>query len=259
MTISEIPDPVFREAVDAIDAGDVGRLDRLLSENPRLVRDRLDYGEGYFERPYLLWFVAENPVRNERLPAIIAQVTAVILDAAKREAAASLREQADGALGLVCSGRVPRECGVQRELIDVLGDAGANLDGALVPALAHREVDAAEHLLKLGAKLTLLAAVCTDRSAEVARLARAAGPNERQAALAGAALYGHAASLALLIDLGADVDAFSPPGSIRTARRCTTPSTRARSTPSRCWWRQAPGSTSRIASTQERRFSGPNT
>jgi hypothetical protein len=208
----EILDPQFREAVSAIDAGDVSALERLLAAHPRLVRERIDGGEGYFRRPYLLWFVAENPVRNGTLPGNIAQVTRAILQAADGQRVDSLREQIDYALELVCSGRVARECGVQHELIDVLGDAGADPDGALIPALAHRELAAAERLLERGARLTLLAAVCTGRSDDIARLVRTASADQRQAALAGAAFYGQAETLAVLIDLGVDLNAYSPPG-----------------------------------------------
>jgi ankyrin repeat protein len=205
-----ISDPVFREAVSAIDTGDVGALERLLAAHPRLVRERIEYGEGYFQRPYLLWFVAENPVRNGSLPENIAHVAATIVMSARRAGVESLREQLDYALGLVSSGRVARECGVQDELIDLLAAVGAEPDGALVAALAHRELAAAERLLAHGARLTLLAAVCTDRSADVTPLAQTAGPAERQLALAGAALYGRPRSLATLIDLGVDVNAYSP-------------------------------------------------
>jgi peptide-methionine (S)-S-oxide reductase len=203
-------DAQFQDAVDAIDSGDAGRLERLLAEHPRLVRERVDGGEGYFRRPYLLWFVAENPVRNGRLPANIAEVTRVILLAA--EGVESRQEQVDHALGLVCSGRVARECGVQRELIDVLGDAGADLNGALVPALAHREIAAAGRLLDRGAAQSLTAAVCLGRDDDVARLAPAASAGERQEAFAAAALYGNARALGTLIGLGVDVDAYNPPG-----------------------------------------------
>jgi peptide-methionine (S)-S-oxide reductase len=212
MDLPEIPDPAFRDAVAAIDSGDVSTLERLLAAHPELVRDRLDYGEGYFRQPYLLWFVAENPIRNGRLPQNIAQVTRAIVAAAERQGVESLREQLDYALGLVCSGRVVRECGVQRELIDVLMDAGAAPDGAMLPALAHREVAAAERLLERGAALTLTAAVCTGRTADVLRLGPVASAGDRQTALAAAALYGQAETLALLIDLGVEVSAYCPPG-----------------------------------------------
>ena len=208
----EISDPRFREAVSAIDTGDVGALERLLAAHPELTGDRIEGGEGYFQRPYLLWFIAENPVRSGRLPGNIAEVTRAILRAARSARAESIQEQIDYALALICSGRVARECGVQRELIDVLGDAGADLNGALVPALAHRERAAAERLLERGAALTLLAAVCTGRADDAARLLPGASAAERQTALAGAALYGQAWALALLIGSGVDLNAFNPPG-----------------------------------------------
>ena len=83
----EIPDPLFREAVATIDAGDVSALEALLTAHPELVSDRLDFdegycGEAYFRHPYLLWFVAENPIRNGKLPENIAQVTRTIIEAA---------------------------------------------------------------------------------------------------------------------------------------------------------------------------------
>jgi len=198
--------------VSAIDAGDVSALERLLAAHPNLVRDRLDYGEGYFRNPYLLWFVAENPIRNGALPENIAQVARTIMEAAERQGVESLQEQLDYALGLVCSGRIARECGVQGELLDLLVDAGADPQGALVAALAHREVAAVERLLERGASLTLLAAACLGRAEDLLRLGRAASPGERQAALAGAALHGRALILSFLIDLGVDLNAYSPPG-----------------------------------------------
>src|ERR671937_29091 len=92
----DVLDSLFREAVSAIDAGDVAALERLLAAYPRLVRDRLDSPgawlrdqvggamDGFFRQPYLLWFVAEDPVRTGKLPGNIAQVTRAIIQAAKR-------------------------------------------------------------------------------------------------------------------------------------------------------------------------------
>lgn len=213
-SLPEIPDPLFRDAVAAIDSGDVSALEGLLAAHPELVRDRLaGYGgEGYFREPYLLWFVAENPIRNGKLPANIAQVTRTILRAAERQDVDSLRAQVDYALALVCSGRVPRECGVQRELIDLLVEAGADPNEAMAPALAHKEVAAVERLLDHGASLDLTAAVCTGRTDDVARLGPTAGAGDRQAALTCAALYGHPEALSRLIDFGVDLNAYSPVG-----------------------------------------------
>ncbi len=195
----------FDEAVAAIDAGDVPALERLLAADPRLARERLDEpSEGYFARPYLLWFVAENPIRNGTLPPNIVEVTRVILRAAPHE-----QEALDYAVGLVATGRVPRECGVQLALIDALIDAGAQPSG-LHAALAHREIDAAEHLLARGAELTLAAAIALGRRDDVERLAKT--PQDLQTAVAAAAFYGDAEALRLLIDLGADINAYCPAG-----------------------------------------------
>jgi peptide-methionine (S)-S-oxide reductase len=144
MDKAAVLDSLFCEAVSAIDAGDVARLERLLAEHTRLVRDRLDSPgawlrdkvggalKGFFRQPYLLWFVAEDPVRNGRLPGNIAQLAGMIIEAAKREGVDSLQEQLDYALRLVCWSWIARECGVQIELIDVLIDAGASVDGLTV-------------------------------------------------------------------------------------------------------------------------------
>jgi peptide-methionine (S)-S-oxide reductase len=115
------------------------------------VRERVEGGEGYFHRPYLLWFVAENPVRNDTLPANIVAVTAAIVAAAREHAVESFQEQIDYGLGLVCSGRVVRERGVQGPLIDLLVEAGADPTSALTTALAHRESEAVARLLERGA------------------------------------------------------------------------------------------------------------
>src|SRR5262245_5899023 len=97
MTGPDLLDSLFRDAVSAMDAGDAPRLEHLLAEHPRLVWDRLaspgawlrdkagDALDGFFQRPYLLWFVAEDPVRNGRLPGNIAQVARTIIQTAERE------------------------------------------------------------------------------------------------------------------------------------------------------------------------------
>lgn len=208
----ETLDPLFRSAVSAIDTGDADGLKRLLAEHPALVRQRADYGEGYFRQPYLLWFVAENPIRNDKLPANITQMTRLVIEAAERERVDTLQAQLDYALALVCSGRVARKCGRQRELIDTLMDAGADPKDALLPAIAHRETDAVTRLLERGAALTLPAAISVGRDDELVRLGQAADPDELRLAFAAAALYGQARTLEFLIGLGVDIDACNPPG-----------------------------------------------
>jgi peptide-methionine (S)-S-oxide reductase len=203
--VKPLPSP-YREAVAAIDAGDAAALSALLDANPSLADTRIEhYGEGYFERPYLLWFVAGNPVRNERLPPNIGEITRSIIGRVQKPDA-----QVHYALELVCSGRVPRESGVQRELIDVLCDAGADPSSAVVTAVAHRESDAVSHLLEHGAPLTLLAAIATGAHERIPPFVKNAPPEALQYALTAAALYGDVSTISLVIDAGADIDAYSP-------------------------------------------------
>jgi peptide-methionine (S)-S-oxide reductase len=210
----EINDQQFREAVTAIDRGNIGALKDLIGKYPRLITDRLPtpHEKGYFSNPYLLWFVAGNPVRNDTLPVNSVEVARVIIEALKHNSVSALQEQLDYTLALVCSGRVPRECGVQFPLIDLLIDNGADPDHGLNPAVTHCEIAAVEKLIKRGASLTLLAAIATNRKEDIRRLSQQAGTEERQSALAVAALYGQADTLALLIDLGVNVNDYCPDG-----------------------------------------------
>ena len=203
-----------------IDAGRTDELRRLLTANPQLVSVRLESPgdwlrdlvdgalEGYFKQPYLLWFVAENPIRHEKLPTNIVDITNTIIAVAQHERVESLQQQLDYALGLVVTGRVPRESGMQLQLMDVLIDAGAT-PGAGHGALSGRNLDAAAHLLKRGGELTLATAICLDRDADVERLAKEASARDKQIALATAALNAKAKALSRLLQLGVDIDAYS--------------------------------------------------
>ena len=149
-----------------------------------------------------------------KLPHNIGQITRTIIKAAGRDGASSLQEQLDYALRLVCWSWIARECGVQIELIDVLVDAGASLDGRRVyqghcgahcdSAVFNGNFAAAEHLLERGAPLTLSAALCLGRWADVERLARAATLAEKQDAFVLAALNGKAEALGRMLALGVD-------------------------------------------------------
>jgi peptide-methionine (S)-S-oxide reductase len=208
-------DDLFREAVLAIDAGDVAALERLLAARPELVRERLAVPgawlrdsvggalDGFFQRPYLLWFVAEDPVRNGKLPRNIATMARIIIAAAQREGVETLQEQLDYALRLVCWSWIARDCGVQIELIDVLIDAGTSPDGADA-AIYNGNFAAAEHLLKRGAPLTLTTALSLGRWGDVERLARAATLEEKQDAFVQTAMNGKAEALRRMLALGMD-------------------------------------------------------
>jgi hypothetical protein len=214
-------DALFRRAVQAIDAGDVASLERILAEYPALAGARLDEPgtwlrdkagnalDDFFRRPYLLWFVAEDPVRNGTLPPNIAAVAQTIVEVAKDTHAATLQEQLDHALRLVSWSWIARQCGVQIALIDVLADAGAALDGNPENALVNGNVEAAAHLVKRGATLTLAAAMSLGYWDEMARLAAHASARETQFAFVLAALRGNDEALQRLIARGVDVNRHS--------------------------------------------------
>jgi peptide-methionine (S)-S-oxide reductase len=214
-------DARFREAVATIDAGDIVTLERLLIATPALVRERLASPgawlrdkvgralDGFFQRPYLLWFVAEDPVRNGALPANIAAAARAIVDTARRESAANLQEQLDYALTLVSWSWIARQCNLQIDLIDVLVDAGAALGGNQNNALVNGNFAAAEHLVRRGASLTLEVALCLGWWDEVDRFLPATSDKEKQFALVLSALHGKSAAVRRMIDAGADLNAPS--------------------------------------------------
>lgn len=208
MNNSDSKDPVFREAVEAIDTGNLASLQNLLEKNPQLISERLDSpDEGYFKYPYLLWFVADNPIRHEKLPANIIAVTKMLIDAARKNAADSFQQQIEYTLGLVATGRIPGESGVQNEWIDLLIDNGA-APGNGIGALAHGNIDAAKHLIKRGGKLTLATAVGLDLEDDVFRLASGATKTDLEVALMMAAFFGKSKMISFLIESGVDVNAY---------------------------------------------------
>jgi peptide-methionine (S)-S-oxide reductase len=158
--------------------------------------------------------VAEDPVRNGKLPGNIAQIARTIIKAAELNGAQNLQEQLDYALRLVCWSWIARGCGVQIELIDVLVDACASPDGRSVyeghcgahcdSAIFNGNFAAAEHLLERGAPITLSTALCLGRWVDVERLARSATLAEKQDAFVLAALNGKAEALGRMLALGVD-------------------------------------------------------
>jgi peptide-methionine (S)-S-oxide reductase len=204
-----------------MDAGDVANLQTLLTDHPQLVRERLETPgpwlrdkvgaalDGFFAKPYLLWFIAEDPVRNGKLPPNIAQMAHLIIAAAQQHASSSVRPQVDYALSLVSWSCVARDCGVQLELIDVLVDAGACPDGNTDNALVNANFAAAQHLVQRGAKMTLATALCLERWTNADQLAQTANLKDKQMALVLAALRGKAQALARLIPFGVDLNSPS--------------------------------------------------
>ena len=202
-----IEDGTFRRAVDLIDAGDVVGLRALLKERPELVHQHVVFeGGNYFRSPTLLEFVAENPIRHRKLPANIVEVAEVILEAGADEASRN------EALGLVATGCVVRECGVQIPLIDLLCDYGADPESAIGGAAVLNEHEAAGALIRRGAKVNFAVAAALGRMDDFKRLMGSADGKERHLALALAAQFGQVEMVRMLLDAGEDPDRYNPAG-----------------------------------------------
>jgi ankyrin repeat protein len=208
-----IEDPVFRRAVDLIDAGDAVGLREHLRQHPKLTRQRVIFeGANYFHNPALLEFVAENPVRRGKLPGNIVEVANVILDAGIDQDQESLNVT----LALAATGNVAHECHLSVPLIDLLCDYGADPSSAVRAAVLHGYGETANALIRRGAKVDLPAAAALNQSREhidhFRELLAGASAKDRHVALAVAAQYGHIEIVRLLLDAGEDPNRYHPVG-----------------------------------------------
>jgi hypothetical protein len=202
-----IEDRSFRRAVQLLDAGDAVELRDHLHQHPELTRQRVLFeGGNYFRNPTLLEFIAENPVRHGKLPPNIVEVTTIVLDAGVEKTA--LNET----LMLVATGSVPRECGLQIPLIDLLCDYGADPELALGPTILHGELQAVDALIGHGARIDLPVAAALGRIDDVRRLLPAGNATERHLAFALAAQFNRVEVVRLLLDAGEDPNRYNPVG-----------------------------------------------
>ncbi len=203
-----IEDATLRRAVDLLDSGDTEGLHLHLKEHPNLTHQHaLFEGGNYFQTPTLLEFIAENPVRHGKLPDNIVEIAKVIISAGVE------RSTLTDTLGLVSTGRVPRERHVQIPLINLLCDHGANPDNALRAAALHGEQEAVNALLCRGANLDLPVAAALGRIEDFHRLFPTSDTHDRHLALALASQFGHTEIVTLLLDAGEDPNRYNPPGS----------------------------------------------
>lgn len=150
----------IRAAIDSIATGDVPRLEGLVRQHPALIEaagfDDATQGS-YFHGATLLHYVAGNPTDNPISPRVC-DIARVLLRAGADPNAQTYTGN-NTPLCLVASGSAAREAGVQKELLEVLIDTGADVnahDGlATYAALIHGETEAAATLHQHGARLDL--------------------------------------------------------------------------------------------------------
>ena len=149
----------FEAAVDAIVGGDSATLDRLLSENPELVRAR----SAREHRSTLLHYISANGVEDfrQKTPKNIIGIAKLLLNAG-----ADVNAESDAyggrstTLGLTATSCHPENAGVQLPLMELLIGHGAMIDGpdggsTVTSCLHNGRGQAAEFLASRGARLDL--------------------------------------------------------------------------------------------------------
>ena len=194
--------------MDLLDAGDAAGLREHLKQHPKLVLQHVEFESGnYFHSPTLLEFIAENPIRHGTLPKNIVEIARVILDVGADQASRN------ATLGLVVTGRIPEECGVQIALIDLLCDYGADADSAIHAAAPQRSLAGANALIARGAHIDLSIAAAMGRVEDARRLLPSADAVQRHLALALASQGGHIEIVRMLLEAGEDPNRYNPLGS----------------------------------------------
>jgi hypothetical protein len=153
----------FEAAADAIITGDTATLERLLREEPELIRARSTREH----RATLLHYVSANGVEGyrQRTPKNAVKMAEILLKAgAEVDAEADVYGGGATTLGLVATSIHPERAGVQNALMQILLDHGAVIDrpgvagnrhGAVKGCLANGRGQAAEFLAKRSARLDL--------------------------------------------------------------------------------------------------------
>ncbi|MCU1259933.1 MAG: ankyrin repeat protein [Bryobacterales bacterium] len=147
----------FEAAVDSVISGNVAVLERLLHENPDLIRVR----SARKHRATLLHYLGANGVEGfrQKTPGNAVEIAGILLNAGAEADARAGMYGGSTTLGLVATSIHPLLAGVQDALIETLIRAGAAIDGpgrGIVNAcLANGRAQAAEFLAGRGAPLDL--------------------------------------------------------------------------------------------------------
>ena len=197
----------FREAVQALDTGNVERLQELLDEHPWLVRYKCykgePYEEGYFSGATLLNHIAGNPDRCP-IPTNIIDITRLLLSRGARDEPPRPKYT----IGLLLTSRQASEAGVALPLIDLLTEAHATtldltdpniLNGPLLNAAPATALA----LIKRGAKMDIRHAAVLGRLDLVKRFFNE-DPTQHEEAFIRACQFGHNSIIEFLLDRGVD-------------------------------------------------------
>jgi ankyrin repeat protein len=160
------PTAQFEAAADAIVSGDSTKLQRLLKENPALIRAR----SSREHHATLLHYVSANGVEGyrQRTPKNAVETARILLEAgAEVDATCDVYGGDCTTLGLVATSVHPERAGVQEALMQVLIDHGAEIErpnaygnrqSAILDCIANGRLAAARYLASRGAKLGALEA-----------------------------------------------------------------------------------------------------
>ena len=224
---SGTPASEFEAASDAIVAGDIDTLRRLLAGNPSLVHARSEREH----RATLLHYTAANGVEDyrQRTPPNIVAITRLLLDAgAEVDAEADMYGGGATTMGMAATSVWPQRAGVQIELMQLFLDRGARLEnpptvgnkhGAVFGCLANGQKDAAVFYAEHGARLDLVPAAGVGRLDVVQTFFDDAGQpkpgvtqREVEEAFRYACMYGSVGVVEFLLDKGVDIANHSGDG-----------------------------------------------
>ena len=223
--VKDVNSPVarFEAAVDAIVAGDVDTLERLLERDPDLIRARSLRSH----HSMLLHYIGANGIEGFRqhTPNNAVQIAEALLAAGADVDARADMYGGSTTLGLVATSLHPKRAGVQGALMGLLmlhearSDAGAGEgDVALViGCLANGRGEAARFLAERGAPLDLEAAAGVGRLDLVASffnedgsLKPPATPDQMRDGFTWACEFGQTSVVEFLLDRGMDINARLP-------------------------------------------------
>lgn len=212
------PSAQFEAAADAVVAGDMETLKRLLKETPDLVRER----SAREHRATLLHYTSANGVEGyrQKTPKNIVEIADLLLKSgAEVDAEADVYGGGSTTLGLAATSVHPEVAGVQEPLLQILLDHGASIDKPnlagnkqllVIACLANGRPRAGEYLATHGAKLDLEGAAGLGRIDMVKTFFRADGSlkppaakGQLQKGFLWAGMYGWDNVVAFLLDHGA--------------------------------------------------------